>query len=174
MDTKERRIQIERVLRDACRPVSASSLAKQFHVSRQIIVGDVALLRASGADISATARGYVWRDGAEAISDFGYIGIAACRHGEDMLLTELCCVVDYGGCLIDVMIEHPLYGQISGDLDIRSRYDAEQFADRVNSGQGSPLSVLTDGIHLHRIGCRDEITFHRIEQALAEKGILLR
>lgn len=173
MDANERREKILDILKGQSKPISASSLAKCFCISRQIIVGDIALLRASGTDISSTARGYLLLNGSEEADSYGYVGILACRHYDDQLLEELCCVVDYGGCLIDVLIEHPIYGQISGNLDVRSRYDAEQFAARVKSGEGTPLSALTEGIHLHHIGCRDEAAFHRIEQALLDKGILL-
>lgn len=176
MDAKERRQQIIEMLKNAesnGKPVSAASLAKHFGVSRQVIVGDVALLRAAGSDISSTARGYVYREDSDAPAAFGYTGIVACSHGDDLLLEELYCVVDYGGCLIDVMIEHPIYGQLSGTLDIRSRFDADQFAAKVACGEGTPLSALTGGIHLHRIGCRNEEDFLRIRNALSERGILL-
>lgn len=174
MDTKERREQIQMLLGKAKDPVSATALAKHFGVSRQIVVGDIALLRASGADISSTARGYLLLSSEKEKKQFGHIGIVACRHTNRELLPELYCVVDHGGCLIDVMIEHPIYGQLSGTLDIRSRFDADQFAAQVQAGHGTPLSALTDGIHLHHIGCRDEAAFHRIEAALDDQNILLK
>ena len=59
MRAEERRQAIRELLQRAKQPVSATALAAQFSVSRQIIVGDIALLRAAGADISATPRGYV-------------------------------------------------------------------------------------------------------------------
>ena len=37
-------------------PMSATTIAGLFSVSRQIIVGDIALLRAGGVQILATAR----------------------------------------------------------------------------------------------------------------------
>ena len=59
MHSDERRKAIADVLRAADAPVSASALAEKFSVSRQIIVGDIALLRSSGEEILATPRGYV-------------------------------------------------------------------------------------------------------------------
>ena len=59
MRAEERRQAIRELLQNSKQPVSASVLAARFAVSRQIIVGDIALLRAAGADISATPRGYV-------------------------------------------------------------------------------------------------------------------
>lgn len=176
MDAKERRNQILNLLKaagDAGKPLSATALSKQFGVSRQIIVGDVALLRAAGEQISSTARGYIFQETPDPTPDFGYVGLVACRHSDDRLAEELCCIADYGGCTIDVIIEHPLYGQLCGILDLRSRFDAEQFAAKVAEGKGTPLSALTDGIHLHHIGCHDEAAFLRIRDALAAKKILL-
>ena len=59
MHSDERRKAIASILRAADGPISASALAEKFSVSRQIIVGDIALLRSSGEEILATPRGYV-------------------------------------------------------------------------------------------------------------------
>ena len=59
MDSAERRKAILKLLEESEEPVSAGSMAKRFSVSRQIIVGDVALLRASSHAISATPRGFI-------------------------------------------------------------------------------------------------------------------
>ena len=56
MDAAQRRETIQKLLRESREPVSAASIAARVHVSRQIIVGDIALLRAGGADIQATPR----------------------------------------------------------------------------------------------------------------------
>lgn len=174
MQTSKRREQILNTLLQSDRPISATSLASLFQVSRQVIVGDIALLRASGNDISATPRGYLYVKEDDMKTPFGYVGMIACKHTNSKLLEELYTVVDNGGCLIDVTIEHAIYGQISGALAIHSRYDANLFAERVREGAGKPLSDLTEGIHLHRIGCKDHSTFLRIENALSKKGIALQ
>lgn len=57
MDASRRRVRILDYLRAAKAPVSATALAKKLSVSRQIIVGDVALLRAAGEAVTATPRG---------------------------------------------------------------------------------------------------------------------
>ena len=59
MQREKRKDNIIQKLQSTDSPVSASSLAKEFGVSRQIIVGDIAILRAEGHDISSTPRGYV-------------------------------------------------------------------------------------------------------------------
>ncbi|WP_206459751.1 transcription repressor NadR [Anaerovorax sp. IOR16] len=174
MQTETRRQQILTALQKSDSPISATALASQFKVSRQVIVGDIAILRASGNNISATPRGYLYTAEDDTQNSFGYIGVIACKHTASQLIEELYTVVDYGGCLIDVTIEHAIYGQISGSLAIHSRYDADLFVARVQEGEGKPLSDLTEGIHLHRIGCKDISAFLRIENALLKKGIALQ
>lgn len=161
------------MLQRATGPLSATHMAKTFKVSRQIVVGDIALLRASGHEIDSTPRGYLLHDDDGSDTPFPYVGMVACCHDTARLAEELYTIVDYGGCAIDVTIEHPIYGQISGALDIRSRYDTDMFVQQVSRQTSQPLSALTGGIHLHRIGCRDQETFQRISAALKEKGLLL-
>lgn len=173
MNTEMRRKEILNMLRNAQQPLSATSIANEFHVSRQIVVGDVALLRASGHQIDSTPRGYLLNSDVGSSAPFPYVGIVACNHSSEQVAQELYTIVDFGGCAIDVTIEHPIYGQLSGALDVRSRYDTDVFVEKVNQQSSQPLSVLTSGIHLHRIGCRDEATFLRIKKALREQGFLL-
>lgn len=173
LNAKERRERILRVLSSEQEPISATALAMRFDVSRQVIVGDIALLRASGCNISSTPKGYVCHTSAHPNEQDGYIGILACSHSIDSLAEELYTVVDFGGILIDVSIEHSIYGQITAPLDIRSRYDADLFLDKIHNAEVKPLSDLTGGIHLHRAKCADERAFLRIKNALSEKGILL-
>src|SRR5665647_701751 len=172
MSKPERRNQIIEIIKSSASPVSASMLAAQLNVSRQIVVGDIALLRASGQNISATPRGYVFEN-EENPSSFGYTGIIACRHDGKKLVEELYTIVDFGGTVIDVTIEHSTYGQISGRLDITSRHDADEFIKKLKFSQSKPLSDLTDGIHLHRIGCRDKDTFDLIVRDLIAREIAL-
>lgn len=172
MSKPERRNQIIEAIQMATEPLSASALAAQLNVSRQIIVGDIALLRASGHNISATPKGYVFENG-ENRWNFGYTGIVACRHDEKKLIDELYAIVDLGGTIIDVTIEHSTYGQISGQLDISSRLEADEFFDKLKISNVKPLSDLTDGIHLHRIGCRNKSVFDLILKNLVDSGIAL-
>lgn len=172
MSKSERRNQIIEAVKGSNQPISASLLAAQLDVSRQIIVGDIALLRASGHNISSTPKGYIFENDGN-LSSFGYTGIIACRHDEKRLLEELYAIVDLGGTIIDVTIEHSTYGQISGRLDISSRRDADDFINQLKLSQSKPLSDLTDGIHLHKIGCRDEDTFNLIVNDLVAREISL-
>ncbi|MEG0157382.1 MAG: transcription repressor NadR, partial [Anaerovoracaceae bacterium] len=156
MNTELRRETILDLLSSATAPISASALAKELSVSRQVIVGDVALLRATGSPIVATPKGYLLELQKNA---FPYIGVLACKHDMAGLKTELYLVVDYGGTIIDVTVDHVIYGQLSGMLNISSRYDADIFIEKVSAEGSKPLSNLTEGIHLHRIGCKDRQTF---------------
>jgi len=171
MDTKIRREKIHNLLNEACEPISASALAEEFSVSRQIIVGDIALLRAGGSPVTATPRGYVLKS--ESSKSFPYIGLIACKHDMNGLKKELYAIVDYGGTVIDVIVEHSIYGQLSGLLNIASRYDADQFMEKVNSQEARPLSNLTGGIHLHHIGCKNIVSFGIIKNKLEELGVSL-
>ena len=137
-------------------------------VSRQIVVGDVALLRAGGAEIEATPRGYQFHP-----TPGGYTGILACVHRTaDEMRTELYTVVDQGGVVVDVAVENPLYGELRGNLNLASRYDVDTFITQAANTPECLLSRMTGGVHLHTLRCPDEETFQRIEAALREKGIL--
>ncbi len=166
MTSAERRSAIEYRLRQATSPVSATALAKEFHVSRQVIVGDVALLRAGGLDVQATPRGYVL--GAE---PSGVTATLACVHDRAGMERELTAIVDNGGEVVDVIVEHAVYGQLTGQLRLRSRHDVAQFMVKVQDA--SPLSALTDGIHLHTVRCPDGETLERVTQVLKQEGFLL-
>ena len=154
--------------RQSSRPVSAGYLAERFSVSRQAVVGDVALLRASGADISATPRGYVISQAAQ-----GLIRQVACRHDAAGMEAELNAMVDQGCSVLDVIVDHPIYGQLTGPLQLSSRYDVGQFIARCAGAGARPLSDLTGGIHLHTLSCPDEGAFLRVRGALGDLGVLL-
>ena len=171
MKAKERRTAILNILKDASSPVSASALAGQMSVSRQVIVGDIALLRAAGITISATPRGYVIEE--NSADEFPFTGLVATKHTPDETRDELYTMVDYGGYVINVIIEHPIYGQITGPLDIASRHDADLFIESLTGNkEAKPLSTLTGGVHFHKIGCRSEENFELIKSALDKKGYL--
>lgn len=171
MTSEERRKNIGLILKNNKEPISATSLSKKFSVSRQIIVGDIALMRAAGDKISATPRGYVLNHDYEETAN---IFTVACIHDNDNMDKELYAVVDNGGTLLDVTVEHPIYGEISGELRISTRYDADEFLKKVKNDEVQPLMKLTDGIHIHKIKCRDENAGRRIIEALKRENILLK
>ena len=165
-----RRAAIAAILEEAEAPVSAATLARRFSVSRQIIVGDVALLRAGGAGILATPRGYLGGQGNRG----GIIRKLACIHAPEDMERELTAIVDAGGEVLDVVVEHPVYGQLTGELHIRSRCDVTDFLHRVEEGAAKPLSGLTGGVHLHTVRCSDGETACRVEEALRQEGFLYK
>ncbi len=170
MNAAQRREAILKRLTGADSPISASVLAGELGVSRQIVVGDVALLRAGGAQIDATPRGYRLRAAAR-----GCTGILACIHTtEEQLRAELYTVVDHGGVVVDVTVENALYGELRGNLNVASRYDADEFVRHAREAPECLLSNMTGGVHLHTIQCPNEACLHRIEEALAAQGLLYR
>lgn len=172
MNAATRREKIIELLSNTEKPLSASAIASQFSVSRQVIVGDIALLRASGAQIIATPRGYLLE---QAKDNRNGIEIEiACIHDDDRLAEELYTVVDLGGAMIDVTVAHSVYGQICAPLHIFSRFDADAFLDKLKTASAQPLCTLTGGIHLHRLRCPNQTVQARVLDALRAKGLLFQ
>lgn len=165
MTAIERRNAIYQVL-SADTPISATALAGRFGVTRQVVVGDIALLRAEGRSVIATPRGYIIP-----VPD-GFLRTIACVHNAAQTRDELNAMVDCGCTVIDVVVEHPVYGQLTAPLAISSRYDVEQFIEKMASASASPLSALTEGIHLHTLSCPDEEVFNHLRDKLREMGML--
>ena len=168
MHAAQRRAEISALLQQQPAPISAAALAARFSVSRQVIVGDIALLRAAGESIAATPRGY-----AMVREQAGTLRTVACVHRTEEMGLELYLMVDHGCDVLDVVVEHPVYGQLTGQLQLRSRYDVDQFLRRVDEHGARPLSDLTGGIHLHTLRCPDEAAYQRVLRALKEAGFLL-
>ena len=80
-----------------------------------------------------------------------------------------------GGIVIDVSIEHAIYGELTGMLELSSRYDVDVFLKKVSDNKSAtPISSLTDGEHMHRIGCKSKEIFDCIEKKLYDVGIVIR
>lgn len=171
METKERRAALQERLQASPEAVTGTALAQEFGVSRQVIVGDIAILRAAGSRIVATPQGY-WIP-KENIKQTIQATLV-CRHNNTQLAAELFTVVDRGGCVLDVAVEHPLYGELKGALRLSSRRDVERFLHNLGEAQAEPLSLLTGGVHLHTIEVPDRETLQEIEAELARMGILVR
>lgn len=166
MNNNERRERIYGVLCASEECVSANRLAERFGVTRQIIVSDIAILRALGKKISSAHSGYYIERAA------GQIETVICRHGVEEVLDEFYAVVDNGGTVLNVIVEHPIYGQISADLNISSRYDAENFMQSVRENKAAQLCDLTDGLHIHTVRVPDPAAYERIVAELKSKRIL--
>jgi len=171
MDATIRREKLFEIINKNNAPVSASVLAKTLSVSRQVIVGDIAILRAQGYEIVATARGYMipeFRDSSQ------YIGKVACHHNDENAKLELYTIVDLGAVVVNVIVEHELYGEIAGSLNIKTREDADAFINRFKLSEAKLLSVLTSGAHLHTVACRDKEHFEQVYRALDTAGFLVQ
>ena len=158
------------ILRDAPGAVTGTALSKRCQVSRQIIVGDISILRAEGAQIFATPRGYIMPEDAK---DHDIKATIVCRHNAADMEKELQAVVDNGGAVLDVIVEHPVYGAIRGDLFVESRRNVRRFLTKMQKCQANPLLVVTGGIHMHTIRVPDEDALKAIEHDLRDLGILV-
>ena len=170
METNKRRKKIYEILIENNDPIKGSELAKIFKISRQVIVQDIAVLRAQGCNILATPQGYIILS---KIND-KITETIVCKHkGYDEIRDELNTIVDCGGEIIDVIVEHPIYGEIKGNLMIKSRLDVERFMEKLISLKAEPLAKLSDGIHIHTINANNNDSLERIKNELKNKGFLI-
>ena len=168
MNTNLRRNEILRMLSESDAYISAAQIAQHFGVTRQIIVSDVALLRANGNRIQATRKGYRLEKDEQPQS----LRSVVCRHRGDQVLDEFYTIVDNGGSIASVVVEHPIYGELSADLNICSRYDAQEFVQRQQETNASQLCDLTGGLHIHMLRVPNEETYIRIVNGLKQLDIL--
>lgn len=168
MEAEERRQAIKDMLSDSDEAIVARSFASTFNVSRQVIVGDIALLRAAGEEIISTPKGYV----KQGTTHKGVSRSVVCQHGPEDTQTELYTVVDLGGEVVDVTVEHPVYGVIQGNLMISSRLEADEFIAEIEKNPSALLSTLTNGLHTHTIKAPSEERIDTIVEALKEKGFI--
>lgn len=168
MNGEERRKQLMRILAGSQAPVSGAALSKELHVSRQVIVQDVALLRANGADIFSASRGYVLHTKSEAKRIFKVF------HSDEEVEEELSLIVDLGGRVQDIFVYHKAYGVIRADMNIRSRKDIGNFMEMIRSGKSSLLKNVTAGYHYHTVFAEDDKTLDAIQESLGKRGLLAR
>ena len=172
MDTENRRYQILNLLENQHKPVSGTVLSRLFGVSRQVIVQDIALLRAENKEILSTNKGYVLYKPSEESGI--YKRVFRVTHSLENMEEELNCIVDNGGYVRDVLVDHDLYGQISGPLNLGNRADVAEFIQKVKVSKSKPLKVLTDEIHYHTVEAKSEDILNRIEKRLEEMGMLVK
>lgn len=170
MSGSERREKIVEILKSLTKPVSGSYLSKILDVSRQVIVSDVALIRASGINIISTPKGYILN---EEKCENKLIKTIACKHSKEWIEDELNAIVDEGATVLNVIVEHSVYGQLTGNLHLSSRRDIREFIKKLEKDTVNPLSQLTDGVHLHTIKCDKEEVLENVIRSLKEKGYLL-
>ncbi|WP_040215096.1 transcription repressor NadR [Clostridium polynesiense] len=169
MNSIERRNEIFKMLLNSVKPLKGIDLANKLGVTRQVIVRDIAILRAEGRAIIATPEGYIIYNA----GDIKITRIIAVNHNKDELYDEMSTIIKYGGRIEDVIVEHPLYGEIKSNLLIKNAADLEAFMKSFNGLKAEPLSTLTAGLHLHTISADDEETLDRIVEELKNKNYII-
>lgn len=171
MTGEERRNRILQKLQETGTPLSGTALAKSFHVSRQVIVQDIALMRAENYGILSTNKGYLLRS--EKTENTQPKRVLFMKHSTSEVLTEFLSVIELGGKILDVAVEHELYGQIRVDLFIETQADAEDFYEKLLRCNDNPLKVLTDDCHYHTVAAPSEKLLDLIEDELRRKNLLM-
>ena len=166
MKCENRRKEIVELLSSSERPVPAATLAEKFGVSRQIIVKDIAKLREDGIKIIPLSKGYILAGRSPFERVFKVI------HSDEDVERELNLIVDLGGVVEDVFINHKLYGIVTGRMDIRTRHDVETFLKNLSTGKSALLKNVTSGYHYHTVTASDAETIELISKKLKESGFL--
>ena len=167
MKAEKRREEILSLMGNTENPLPANVLAERFEVSRQVIVQDIAILRANGYDITATNRGYVLTTKSRATRVF------KCRHTFSEIVDEGVLIIEAGGRVEDISVNHRLYGRISARLDLRTRTHVEELYRSLVSGASKPLMSVTDGYHYHTVTADSEEALDEIEKKLRAAGFLI-
>ncbi|MFL6561275.1 MAG: transcription repressor NadR [Bacillus sp. (in: firmicutes)] len=168
---EERRSFILQQLKDSPVPLTGSELANRTNVSRQVIVGDITLLKAKNEPIIATSQGYIYLK--QSSSTYSFERTIACRHLPEDTEKELNLLVDHGVLVKDVKIEHTVYGDLTASIMVSNRQEVKQFMENIKNTQASLLSELTAGIHLHTISASSSQVLDKAEAALREEGFLI-
>ena len=167
MKVAERRKAIVNLLLSAKEPISGGELAQKFHISRQIIVQDITVLKGAGYEILSTSQGYIMQK--SPLSE----RVFKVRHTTEQTEDELSCIVDLGGTVVDVFVWHKVYGKIEAALNIFSRMHVKQFLEGVRMGQSTELMHVTGGYHYHTVRADSEAVLDRIEAALTERDYIV-
>ena len=145
MTGPERRTAIINQIKTSSAPVPGKALAAQYEVSRQVILHESHLVER----------------------------IFKVKHTDDQVEDELYTIVDLGGRVRNVMVNHRVYGHMEASLNINSRRNAAEFIDDIRSGKSTPLKNITSNYHYHVVEADSEKTLDMIQEALEEKGFLL-
>ena len=170
MNGEIRREKIKQMLAGAIQPMTGTALAAALHVSRQVIVQDIALMRAEQLPIVSTNKGYLL--GPDAARSSQPKRVFFVRHTTEQMLEEFMAVIELGGRILDVSVEHDLYGPIRADLLIENAREAADFVERLDSCRDNPLKVLTDDRHYHTVTAPSERLLDLIEQEFRSRGFL--
>lgn len=168
MNGRERRNKLIQILSESSTPLSGKELSKRLDVSRQVIVQDMAVIRASTPGILSTTRGYVLQHD----KDIACTREFKVRHGQEHAAEELNLIVDCGGRVKNISISHRVYGRVTAEMDIRSRQDVNEFVQAINNSHSSVLSSATSGYHYHLIEASSQERLDLIGEQLKKAGFL--
>ena len=169
MRGEERRAKIKKRLSETSTPIPGVSLAKEFNVSRLVIVQDIALLRANGLDIVSTNRGYfVQGETAKVERVFKVL------HTNEEVEEELNLFVDAGAWVKDVFVYHKVYGVVHADMNLHSRMDVKKYMKTLEGGKSTLLMNITSGFHYHTVVAESTEILDAIQEELTEKGFLAK
>lgn len=168
MKSIDRRDNMLKLLLESTEPIKGSHIAKEYSVTRQIIVKDIAILRAEGKNIIATPDGYIINKNENKVK-----AIIAVTHSEEEMFDEMSIVIKYGGIIEDVVVEHPLYGEIKGMLMIKNYNELNKFIQKYKEQRAKLLSVLTNGVHLHTIAAENQENIDAIILELKELNFIV-
>ena len=165
MTVSERRSEIIHLLKRTDTPIAAKDLATRFHVSRQVIVQDLAVIRVAYPNIISTYRGYLFQVVTTHSREFKV------RHGDDGVGDELNLIVDLGGRVQNVSISHKFYGRVTAEMNISSRQDVQEFLSALRSGASRHLSNATGGYHYPLVVALSDERLTMIEDPLRDHGL---
>lgn len=167
MTGADRRKQILSLMQKSDQPLPGVALGKETGVSRQVVVQDIALLRTEGYPIVSTSRGYYLDQPKQAVRL-----IKVC-HTNEQVEDELTTIVNLGGIVLDVMINHRTYGKVTAPMHIKCQRDIRRFMQDMRSGKSSPLMNVTSGYHFHHIAAEKEEILDEIAEELDKKGYMV-
>ena len=170
MNGDARRKEILDILEKAQSAISGDNLADIFEVSRQVIVQDIALLRATNKNILSTNKGYILYN--PQVNPKNTKRIFSVFHTSEGIREELYTIIDCGGKVLDVVVEHEIYGQITVDLILKNRKDVDDFMEKISKNNSQPLNILTNGHHYHTVEAESEELLDLIEEKKKKKGFL--
>lgn len=168
MEGEERRESIKMLLTKSEEPITGSKLAKTYSVSRQVIVQDIALLRAKGCKIISTSNGYMIYE-----TKKEFTKLLAVKHSKEQIREELETIVDFGGTIVNVMVVHPVYGELTANIMISSRKHIDDFLEKLQNNESVPLMRLKNGEHYHLIKASNPKILELVEEELKLKGFLM-
>ena len=166
MKANERRKAIVNLLLTEKKPIPGGVISEKFSVSRQIIVQDISVLKASGYEILSTHLGYIIQT--TPLSE----RVFKLYHSTEQTEDELSLIVENGGTVVDVFVWHKAYGKIEAPLNIFSPLQVKQFIESVRCGKSTELMNITGGYHYHTVRADSEEILDKIEKTLDERGYI--